>query len=383
MAKLDEKKKSKHNNLKVRTIVLCGVIFIGAVMLSSSCDSNSNVNISTTSSSNITESVSAQVNTVGNTPANLANGGWVAVQGDWVYYAVSSGLYKEKIDGGSKQKLLSLDSKRESVYSLNVVGDWIYYFHSVGQGTSASVKKMKIDGTNIQKLMFVSTSDCSDSSYIAVVGDWIYYYVCKFNKDNSKAVSSLEKMKIDGTGQITVFQNPDQTSYIGGFSLGDDGWIYYVTYPCLSVDVAGTLYRVKIDGSGSMKLADNCYYEFAVVDNGWIYGIFTDKNDIALSVKNLYRINPSDAGKELIIKEVEGFNIADGWIYYTGNTVSNTIEKITVDGENGQKLTDTEMYPDSINIVENWLYYMCRDGVYRIRLDGTSLAILESIMPSG
>ena len=155
---------------------------------------------------------------------------------------------------------------------------------------------------------------------IVVVCDWIYYFTIKFNEDRSSAASSLEKMKTDGTGQTTVFQNPDQNSYIGGFSLGGDGWIYYTTYPCLSRDVAATLHRIKLDGTDTMILADNCYYNSYFVDNGWLYGIFTDRNEVALSVKNLYRMNPDGTGKVLIVQDADSFNIADGWCYYTSST---------------------------------------------------------------
>ena len=241
MANQHGKKKKWRCKLKVGAAVLCGVLFIGAAAFLPGC-----LSITLEPSNSV---ASAQANMVGNTPSNLANGGWVAAQ-----------------------------------------GDWIYYFRSVGQGTAAAV----------------------------------------------------EKMKTDGTAQATVFQNPDQNSYIDGLSLGDDGWFYYTTHPCQPGDVAGTLHRVRLDGSSSMKLADNCYYSYSFVDNGQLYGVFTDGNEIALSSKNLWRMNPDGTGKALVANDATDFNIADGW-----------------------------------------LYYMCNGGrYYRVGLDGTCLTVLGRRLPS-
>ena len=63
------------------------------------------------------------VNTIGNTPGNIVNGGYVAQQGDWIYYCnVSLGytLYKIRTDGSERTKL----SDDSSLY-INVIGDWV------------------------------------------------------------------------------------------------------------------------------------------------------------------------------------------------------------------------------------------------------------------
>src|SRR5512136_1691522 len=64
------------------------------------------------------------VNTVGNIPANIVNGGLAAQQGGWIYYE-NNGIYKVRADGLIKTKVCADNS-----LNLNVAGDWIYYINS-------------------------------------------------------------------------------------------------------------------------------------------------------------------------------------------------------------------------------------------------------------
>jgi len=72
----------------------------------------------------------AVVKIAGNTSGNIANWGFVAQQGEWIYYCNSDEkLYKVKTDGSSKTLIPISDDEPRYI---NVVNDWIFYLN-VGQ----------------------------------------------------------------------------------------------------------------------------------------------------------------------------------------------------------------------------------------------------------
>lgn len=87
----------------------------------------------------------------GNTAGNISNGGYAAIQGDWIYYGdmgLSSGLYKIKTDGTDWQRLSD-----DFASYINVVGDWIYYHRKdddVIVGRTTLLYRIKTDGSDRQ-----------------------------------------------------------------------------------------------------------------------------------------------------------------------------------------------------------------------------------------
>lgn len=71
-------------------------------------------------------------------------------------------------------------------------------------------------------------------------------------------------------------------------------------------------------------------------------------------------------------------NIANGgivaqkgeWVYYKNNFDNGSIYKVKTDNTARVKLNNHDS--DSINVVDNWIYYRFYDGLYRMRTDGTS-----------
>jgi hypothetical protein len=84
----------------------------------------------------------------GNTINNLNNQGYLAVQNDWIYFANPSdsmGLYKMKLDGSEKQKLIK-NANFPTAY-INVIGNQIYYLANEGW-----VHRVDIYGENFEVL---------------------------------------------------------------------------------------------------------------------------------------------------------------------------------------------------------------------------------------
>src|ERR1035437_5412867 len=77
---------------------------------------------STSSTNPITEEPTV-VNTYGNSGGNVADNGYVAQQGDWIFYSNCSDnwyIYKVKTDGTGKEKLNSIADST----GINVIGKW-------------------------------------------------------------------------------------------------------------------------------------------------------------------------------------------------------------------------------------------------------------------
>ena len=304
----------------------------------------------------------------GNTTGNIANGGLVAMQGDWVYYAnFSDGmkLYKMREDGSGNQKLC--DDKCVafkgfySIYSnINVVGDWVYYVNC-NDAVSATIYKIRTDGTGRQEFSSFVVGICS---YVNVIDNWIY--LCE---GNAWGDGPLVKIRADGTGE--EYLNEDEVcSYINVV----EGWVYY-RYG--ELESAG-LYKKRIDGTGKQKLSDGECKWINVVE-GWAYYV----NDCLDSGLYKIRIDGTDKQK-LYDDECEWINVSGDWIYcriYDYGDVKAfgpKLHKIKIDGTGKQKLSDDDC--SDINVVGDWVYYTKDESeLYRVRIDGTDRQLVDFV----
>ncbi|MCL2884138.1 MAG: DUF5050 domain-containing protein [Oscillospiraceae bacterium] len=106
-------------------------------------------------------------------------------------------------------------------------------------------------------------------------------------------------------------------------------WIYY----CNTVD-HGALYKMNIDGSDKQKLNDICS---------------------------------------------EYINVMDGWIYYVDTSFSGTgVYKIKTDGTQNAKLTDKGTVMSYLLVLDNALYFIGNNNLYKMKNDGTGLVTLTA-----
>ncbi|MDD4664319.1 MAG: DUF5050 domain-containing protein [Caldisericia bacterium] len=124
----------------------------------------------------------------GNSIGNLLNGGFVAQDQDWIYYASINpqGLYKVPINGKKKQKVCD-----DIGSSINVLSDWIYYSNATDNST---IYKVKTDGSERQKLY-----DEPFSSYLNIAGDWLYFM-------NENKFAMLFRIRTDGSEYEAVVE---------------------------------------------------------------------------------------------------------------------------------------------------------------------------------
>lgn len=273
---------------------------------------------------------------MGNTSSNLANNGLAAIQGDWIYYRNSSDnntLYKIKTGGTEKTKL----NNDDTLY-INIIGNWIYYTNGNDNHT---IYKIKTDGTEKTKL------NNDDSFSINVIGDWIYY--------NSNSDYFIYKIKTDGSEKSKLSNHLFSSLFIA------DNWIF-----CYTASAPGCFYQFKTDGSNERKP------EFSAGDikvNGdWTY--FSNVNDDL----SLYKIKNDGSGEVKLSDDdyIRNINVAGDWIYFTSHNNNSSLYKIKIDGTNETKLNNESTY--SINVIDNWIYYSTNynnSSIYKIRTDGT------------
>lgn len=152
-----------------------------------------------------------QANTVGNAPNHLSdNRGYVAKQGDWLYYVTGNGyryLMKMKTDGSSQQMV---DQHESGHICLNVVGDWIYF---CGNG----LWRVRTDGSGKELMSTLNAwflFVVGDTGYFAVegIGDYTLYKI-----DLATGKTSVLKSSVQNLRYMAV-QN-DTLLYIGNFAL--------------------------------------------------------------------------------------------------------------------------------------------------------------------
>jgi hypothetical protein len=270
----------------------------------------------------------------GNSNANLANGGIIASQGDWLYYSINNTLYKRKIDGSNKQKLHA--DFPGNAYWINIIDDWVYF-------ASGGLYKIKTDGSDLQLI------DTEYEGGIHIIGDWIYY-------------GTEYKIRTDGSKKTSLYSNNVALAFT--LNVVND-WIYFFDK---DVDGENAIWKMKTDGSDLQKIHDG-RTDYMIVDGDWIY--YVDYDD-----RSLYKMDIDGTSNQLILEgDIANLNITDDWIYYRNlDGIESSLWKIKTDGSGNQLIvTDNAV---EICIINDWIYYRINNDhtytIYRIKSDGSN-----------
>ena len=233
-------------------------------------------------------SAEEQINFTGTTTGNLTNaakysdnwwqGGLLAWQGDWVYFAQPNedfAIYKVRSDNSGLQRVG--DSQG---HSLNVTGDWIYYLNFID---GDKPYKMRTDGSMNTKIL---DDVCG---FLSVSGDWIYY-----------GADRLYKAKNNGSEKTAL----TETLPIFPCVVGD--WVYYS-----EKSEAGGLWRVSIAGGAQQQVAPGFVQTYSIVDD-WVY--YVDQNQW----NNLWRVKTNGTDWEAVFQydsRIASFNVSEDTIY--------------------------------------------------------------------
>ena len=291
----------------------------------------------------------------GNTMGNLANGGYFAQQGDWIYY-LHGGLQRVRTDGTGAADMI----KDSSPGGLNVVGDWVYAFDT----RRMTIGKAEVDSQKERRaydaLIAYRSDDIDDFDeftdgfdWLYIEGDWIYYV-------NVNDEFTLYKIKLDLTGKQKLTDVNSVNVSIAG------GWIYYVDYNNRSGSWDFNLHKVRTDGTDNQLLhrGNDIIFSNITVDGDWIYfggqlsRIRTDGTD----AQSLY--DEADVNK---------FNVSGDRVFFD---VGQTLYSIRTDGTDLREISDDWESSSGIHIFGDWIYFVGGWGSrvpYKMRLDGSDL----------
>lgn len=278
---------------------------------------------------------------LGNSASNIMETGFVAQEGEWIYYrritrydpTTPGMIYKIRKDGSGDTKL-----NDDKSYYINVLNGWIYY------SDLNRIYKIRTDGSE-QTLL------TNEFGQLNVSGNWIYY-------NSSADGNKIYKISIDGTNKTKL--NDDSSSSL---NIVQD-WIYYRN----AAD--RKMYKVRIDGTGRQKLNDVIVWGSVKIIDGWIYysdyGTQTD-------TWNIFRMKLDGTNiTRLSTDSIERFNISGGYIYYTKivDVPGGDLYKMRVDGTNKMAFNIRNVI--QLNVIGDWVYYLTMNKTtYKVRVDGT------------
>lgn len=292
------------------------------------------------------------VNISGNLPSNIINSGFVAYQGEYIYYTgnLDVGIYKALVAGNEKIKLRS-----DLAACINVVGDRLYFTNK----KNSNIYKMNTDGTSVRKL------NNDDVELISVVGEWIYY-LCA----SDKKIYKVNSDGFDRTPLCNGFydENGEGISNLVCKNLNvESNWIYFSAEFEEDASRNG-IYKMRKDGSNKERVSSGHPLVLSL-DNNYLY--YISKDD-----KLLYKISKEGKDvKKIVNTVVTSFVVSDGWIYYSNN---EGIFKIHSSGDFSTKICEDAA--KKINIIEDWIFYFnSNDGnrLYRIRTNGKDKQFFE------
>ncbi|MBS1487991.1 MAG: gliding motility-associated C-terminal domain-containing protein [Bacteroidetes bacterium] len=367
-----------------------------------------------TDGSGLTKILDNDIGTYGQNPE-----GTLLLSGS-VLYGVKSGggagvppfypgtVFKINTDGSSYTKLFFFDTEGGSPYG-SLYSDGTFLYGMTNKGgiyNDGTVFKIKADGTGFQRLYdFDGTNSSSGASpYGTFISDGTFLY----GMTNGGGVNSsgiIFKIKPDGTSftKLLDFDNTNTGGNPHG-SLYSDGTFLYGMTPYGGINSAGTIVKIKPDGSGYTKLFDFSSSSGGYNPNGslisdgtFLYG--TTYYGGTNGYGTYFKIKPDGSGYATIIDldsntsgiYPNGDLTSDGTYLYgmqSGGGVNGygTIVKVKPDGTGFAKLLDFNNYIGanpygSLVLNGTYLYGMCQNGglnslgtTFRIKTDGTGFS---------
>ncbi len=224
-----------------------------------------------------------QVERLGFVGANVAQGGLMAGDGEWVYYRDENdwSLCKARTDGSDK--MLLLPGKEYTPSSINVLDDWIYF---ANYRDGFSIYRVQTDGTDVEKLV---DGYCSDL-YVAESG---IYFDWRDECNNRR----LFRMNLDGSEQKLISSGCVPEAYYNGV-------LYFTDYNNGSLSA----YDVAAEKI-SIIVKEAPYMVYCCADETGIYYWHDTKS---------YRHLDPNTGETTVLRNSIGdyYNCVDGTLYF-------------------------------------------------------------------
>ncbi len=270
-------------------------------------------------------------------------------------------IFKLKPDGTGYVKLLDFDNTNGGLPhgSLYADGTFLYGMTPGNLNDHGTIFKIKPDGTGYEKILDFDSSKGSRPFGTLISDGTFLYGTTNRGGVADNTYGTIFKIKPDGTGYVKLFEF-DSTNGIHplGTLFSDGDFLYGMTETAHNRSGNRTIFKIKPDGSGYVKLKDfdsskngSWLYEGAFISDGiFLYG--TTRNGGTNDTGTIFKIKPDGSGY-IKIFDFDGTNgalplgslISDGTFLY-GTTSSGgaydwgTLFKLKPDGTGFEKLLD-------------------------------------------
>ena len=262
----------------------------------------------------------------GNFAGNTANRGTVGVRDGWIYYLRKAdslqGETEERLWRFRPDRFLSDELVRDAeIWDLNVTQEGLYYSNwSDGQ----KIYRAALNGANPEPL-----TD-APAQQIGVAGDRLVF------------VRNRQIFTMPRRGGMAFLVTEDVAE--NTVAWGD--WIYYA-----NGSDGFRPYRIKLDGTGRMKIADDETLFLAAAGDWLFYSNLSDG-------EKLYRVRNDGSQRSKVADDRVGYlNFDQHFLYYTNTSAGNALFRIRPDGGGRQKLMDGGAAPGPIGIAGGKAYY--------------------------
>lgn len=239
-----------------------------------------------------------------NHSGNINAGGKYIIFDEWVYFANildEEHLYKMRQDGTKAEKLTD-----HPVKNLHIFGEWLYYVqvdHSDGQPFHQSLNKVKMDGSDETIVLDepVGAVYGTDEDLLFIKDDYVHRLQVENGKVTKLPYAALQMVASD---DLVVYYNHQ------GYFLGD------------------------LQGSEAEPLFTENYGEF-ILDGTYLFYTVMDGDS------GLHRYSLEDREEVTIVSEkVDYFNVNNGQVYYSSaqSEVERKIYSVDIDGEQKEVL---------------------------------------------
>lgn len=309
----------------------------------------------------------AGISLAGNTASNLIDGGFAAIQGEWIFFVNSEDnnrLYKIHIHGATQVKL----DNDIFVSHINVVDDWIYFeSHHINNNGAPCICKIRTDGSEKKVVL----RDASSPYYY---NGWIYFFEDDYSTKSRYLFKTYEAHK-----KFPVIHSQGGA---GSVNILDD-WLYFHDGA-----LAGELKKLFLDTEIVYPVRNDNYKEICSninVVGDWIYYIFKQNyprkryHGYINTEDKIYRIRTNGTNREKISDtEILTMHICHNTIFFSNINDNCKLYKMNLDGTEEIKLCDDRAM--AINVVGDWVYFQgdTSNGkkFFRIRTDGTERQIV-------
>ena len=262
----------------------------------------------------------------GNYAGNTVNRGVVAEKNGWIYYLRKadslSGETEETIWRFRTDRFLSDELVTDQeVWDLNIAEDKLYYSN---WSDGHSIYQANLDGSKAARLLD------GPAEQLSIAGNRLVF------------VRNRQIFSIPKTGGMPFLITEDIAENTVVF--GD--WVYYA-----NGSDRFKPYRVKLDGTGHTKIADDETLFLGVAGDWLFYSNLSDG-------EKLYRVRTDGTQRSKISEDRSGYlNFDRRFIYYTNTSQGNALFSIKPDGSERKKIMEGEVTAGPIGIVGGKGYY--------------------------